>query len=476
MMSVELIFGPMLLAPFVYFLSRGAEWIAKWVALALFIGLLGISIDMYQALPADGGFLFLGEYFRTPGFDFALTLQVDALSVVMLILTAALSILVVFSSWNEKNQGAYFSLLILFAGPIFGVFMTTNLLWFFIFWEMVLVPMLFIVGYWGGERRVYATIKYFLYAHFGSMFMLVGLFLVYKQTGHFDFMTVKEVMLATPALIWWLMFIGFAVEMPLFPFHTWLPNAHVEAPGAISVLLAGVLLKMGAYGLIRFVIEMMPETSQHFAMYIVVIGLATTFFAGMLAIYEKHIKKIVAYSSISHMGLVAVAIATVSYDGLSAALYEMIGHAIVISPLFLIAGWVHHKTHTWYVDEMGGIMQKAPYVSAIFVLAGMAALGLPGTMGFVGELTIIVSSIKEFGWWIAVIAIASLISAGYVIWAVRRAFHAEISPIVAKSKFEISGFEFLSLSVFAFFIILFGVYPQPIFDAANKAFAMFGGM
>jgi len=476
MMSVELIFGPMLLAPFVYFVSRSAEWIAKWVALALFIGLLAISIDMYQALPADGGFLFLGEYFRTPGFDFALTLQVDALSVAMLILTAALSILVVFSSWNEKNQGAYFSLLILFAGPIFGVFMTTNLLWFFIFWEMVLVPMLFIVGYWGGERRVYATIKYFLYAHFGSMFMLVGLFLVYKQTGHFDFMTVKEVMLATPALIWWLMFIGFAVEMPLFPFHTWLPDAHVEAPGAISVLLAGVLLKMGAYGLIRFVIEMMPETSQHFAMYIVIIGLATTFFAGMLAIYEKHIKKIVAYSSISHMGLVAVAIATVSYDGLSAALYEMIGHAIVISPLFLIAGWVHHKTHTWYVDEMGGIMQKAPYISAIFVLAGMAALGLPGTMGFVGELTIIVSSIKEFGWWIAIIAIASLISAGYVIWAVRRAFHAEISPVVAKSKFDISGFEFLSLSVFAFFIVLFGVYPQIIFDVANKAFAMFGGI
>ena len=476
MMSVELIFGPMLLAPFVYFLSRGAEWVAKWVALALFIGLLGISIDMYQSLPADGGFLFLGEYFRTPGFDFALTLQVDALSVVMLILTAALSILVVFSSWNEKNQGAYFSLLILFAGPIFGVFMTTNLLWFFIFWEMVLVPMLFIVGYWGGERRVYATIKYFLYAHFGSMFMLVGLFLVYKQTGHFDFMTVKEVMLATPALIWWLMFIGFAVEMPLFPFHTWLPDAHVEAPGAISVLLAGVLLKMGAYGLIRFVIEMMPETSQHFAMYIVIIGLATTFFAGMLAIYEKHIKKIVAYSSISHMGLVAVAIATVSYDGLSAALYEMIGHAIVISPLFLIAGWVHHKTHTWYVDEMGGIMQKAPYISAIFVLAGMAALGLPGTMGFVGELTIIVSAIKEFGWWIAVIAIASLISAGYIIWAVRRAFHAGMSPVVAKSSFHMSGFEFVALLVYAFFIVLFGVYPQPIFDIANNAFAMFGGM
>jgi NADH-quinone oxidoreductase subunit M len=154
----------------------------------------------------------------------------------------------------------------------------------------------------------------------------------------------------------------------------------------------------------------------------------------------------------------------------------MIGHALVISPLFLIAGWVHHKTHTWYMDEMGGIMQKAPYVSAIFVLAGMAALGLPGTMGFVGELTIIVSAIKAYGWWIAVAAVASLISAGYIIWAVRRAFHAEISPIVAKTNFTMNGMEFLALCVYAFLIIMFGVYPQPIFDIANNAFAMFGGM
>ena len=476
MMSIELIFGPMLLAPFVYFISRGAEWVAKWAALALFVGLLIISVDLYQALPADGGFLVLGEFLRVPGIDYALTLQVDALSVIMLILTAVLLILVVFTSWEEKMQGGYFSLLILFAGPIFGVFMTTNLLWFFIFWEMTLVPMLFLVGVWGGERKVYAAIKFFLYTHFASMFMLVGFFLVYKQTGQFDFMMIKETMITTPALIWWLMFIGFAAKLPLFPFHTWLPDAHVEAPSSISVLLAGVLLKMGAYGLIRFVIEMMPAESQHFAIYMVVLGLTTTIFAGLLAVYEKHIKKMVAYSSISHMGLVVVAISTVTYNGLSAALYEMIGHALVISPMFLIAGWVHHKTHTWYMDEMGGIMQKAPYVSAIFVLAGMAALGLPGTMGFVGELTIIVSAIKAYGWWIAVAAVASLISAGYVIWAVRRAFHAEVSPIVAKSKFDMATPEFIALAIYAVLIVLFGVYPQPIFDVANNAFAMFGGM
>jgi len=344
------------------------------------------------------------------------------------------------------------------------------------FWELTLVPMFFLVGFWGGERRIYAAVKFFLYTHVASMFMFVGFYLLFKQTGYWDLTLIRETALATPALIWWFMFIGFAAKLPAFPFHTWLPDAHVEAPSSISVLLAGVLLKMGAYGLIRFTVELMPITTQEFSIWMLIIGLNTTLFAGMLAIYERHIKKMVAYSSISHMGLVVVAIATMTYDGLSAALYEMIGHALVISPLFLIAGWLHHKTHTWYMDEMGGIMKKAPYVSAIFILAGMAALGLPGTMGFVGELTIIVSAIKSFGWWIAVIAIASLISAGYIIWAVRRSIHGEMSPLVKQVQFTMSFPEKAALAVFALMIVYFGVQPQPIFDLANKAFSFLGGM
>ena len=220
----------------------------------------------------------------------------------------------------------------------------------------------------------------------------------------------------------------------------------------------------------------MPETTIHFSNWMLGFGLATTFFAGSLAIFETHIKKMVAYSSISHMGLVVVAIATMTYDGLSAALYEMIGHALVISPLFLIAGWLHHKTHTWYMTEMGGIMKKAPYVSAIFILAGMAALGLPGTMGFVGELTIIVSAVKAFGWWIAVIALGGMIAAGYIIWAIRRAIHGEMSEIVAKSSFNMSIPEKVALAIYAFVIVYFGVNPQPIFDLANQAFSFLGGM
>jgi NADH-quinone oxidoreductase subunit M len=353
--------------------------------------------------------------------------------------------------------------------------MTTNVLWFFIFWELTLAPMYFLVGVWGGERRVYAAVKFFLYTHVASMFMFVGFYLLYKQTGVWDLTLIKEAALATPVLIWWLMFIGFAAKLPAFPFHTWLPDAHVEAPASISVLLAGVLLKMGAYGLIRFTVELMPQTTQQFSFWMAVIGINTTLFAGVLALNERHIKRMVAYSSISHMGLVLVAIGTMTYDGLSAALYEMIGHALVISPLFIIAGWLHHKTHTWYMDEMGGVMTRVPYISAMFVLAGMAALGLPGTMGFVGELTIIVSAIKSYGWWIALIAIASLLSAGYIIWAVRRALHGEPSKRVLQADFSMSRAEQLALGIFAFLIVYFGIQPQAIFDLANQAFAFMGG-
>ena len=476
MVAVDIIFAPILLSALVYYLTRGTQHVTKYIALGWFIVLFIIALNWYKMLPEDGGFIFLGNYLSVPQFGFELTLQIDALSVAMLLLTAALLILVVLTSWNEKKQAAYFSLLIFFSGPIFGVFMTTNVLWFFMFWELTLVPMLFLVGIWGAEERVYAAIKFFIYTHVFAMFMFVGFYLLYKQTGYWDLTLIKEAALATPALIWWLMFIGFAAKLPVVPFHTWLPDAHVQAPSSISVLLAGVLLKMGAYGLIRFTVELMPITTIMFAKWMLMFGLITTFYAGFLAIYERHIKKMVAYSSISHMGLVVVAISTMTFEGLSAALYEMIGHALVISPLFLIAGWLHHKTHTWYMDEMGGIMKKAPYVSAIFILAGMAALGLPGTMGFVGELTIIISAVKAWGWWIAVIAFAGLISAGYIIWAIRRTIHGPMSPIVEKADFSMSLPEKIALAIYAVLIVYFGINPQPIFDLANKAFSFLGGM
>ena len=442
---------------------------SKYLALFIFSYMLNFSLSLFALLPSEG-YLHLGEFLKVERFDFVLRLQVDTLSAIMLTLTSVLLILVTLSSWSIKNQSRYFTLLILFSVAIFGLFMSTNLLWFFIFWELTLVPMYFLIGVWGAERRIYAAVKFFLYTHFASMFILVAFFLIYKESGVFDFTLVEESMLLSPVLIWWLLFIGFAVKIPIFPFHTWLPDAHVQAPAPVSVLLAGVLLKMGAYAMVRFLILLLPETSQKYAWVLLVLGLITMFYSAFMAIYESHLKKMIAYSSISHMGLVVVAISTMSYAGLSAALYEMIGHAFIIAPLFLIAGFFHQKTGSWEMKDMGGIMQKAPYISAVFVLAGLGALGLPGTMGFVGELSILISALKSFGLWMIVVALGSMFGAGYIVFAFRRVVYGEMSEVVKRSNFKMNRVEFLALAIFALFIVLFGLFPNLLFEHTNAVF------
>jgi len=470
--GVEFVFVPFALAALLALLFRGDNSLSKYIALALFVYMLSFSFSLFSQLPSEG-YLQLGSYLDVEKFHFVLTLQVDMLSTIMLTLTSVLLILVTLSSWSMKSPSLYFSLLIMFSGAIFGVFMSTNFLWFFIFWELTLVPTYFLIGIWGAEKRIYAAVKFFLYTHVASMFILLAFFLIYKESGVFDMTLVKEGILLSPVLIWWLLFIGFAVKMPIFPFHTWLPDAHVQAPAPISVLLAGVLLKMGAYAMIRMVVLMLPETSQKYAWIILLLGLVTMFYSAFMAIYETHLKKMVAYSSISHMGFVVIAISTLSYSGLSAALYEMIGHAFIIAPLFLIAGFFHQKTSSWEMRDMGGIMQKIPYISAIFILAGLGALGLPGTMGFIGELSILLSAVKSFGLWMAIVAIGSMLGAGYMIWTFRRVIYGEMSEVVQVTKFRMNMMEFLSLVIFALFIIVFGLFPNLLFEYINPAFSQF---
>lgn len=475
MNPLYLLFGPIAVAAAMGLFRHRLSGFGKIIALMLFLFMLLFSFGLLKQLPAQG-YLDLGSFLSVVPFGFTLTLQVDHLSVIMLILTSLLLILVTLSSWTMKQPSGYFPLLILFSGPIFGVFMSTNLIWFFIFWELTLVPMYFLIGIWGSERRVYAAVKFFLYTHVASMLILLAFLLIYKATGTFDMTLVKESMMGAPVLVWWLLFLGFAVKMPIFPFHTWLPDAHVQAPAPISALLAGVLLKMGTYAMIRLVILMMPEQSARFAWVILVLGLVSLFYAGFMALYETHLKKMVAYSSISHMGMVTVAIATMSASGLSAALYEMIGHAFIIAPLFLIAGWLHQQTGSWQMNEMGGLMQKVPYISAIFVLAGLAALGMPGTMGFIGELTILISAIQHYGMVLIIIALGSMIGAGYIIWTFRRVIYSEMSQTVEKSRFSIHPAEFTALIIFALLILFFGFAPSLLFETINPAFySMSGG-
>jgi NADH-quinone oxidoreductase subunit M len=462
MIYLASIFLPLFLAPITF----SSEKRAKYLALGYFSLLFLIALSIFQQV--GDGYLFLGQFLDVEKFGFALTLQVDKLSAVMLLLTSSILILVVLSSWNQNST--YFTLLILFSGAIFGVFLSTNLLWFYIFWELTLVPIFFLVGKWGAEDRIYASIKFFLYTHFASMFMVVGFFLLFDHFGTFELTEMSETGLHNADLIWWLMFIGILVKIPVVPFHTWLPDAHVQAPSPISVILAGVLLKMGAYAFIRFLVMLLPETSAIYDEVILGVGIATLFFAGVLALSVTHVKKLVAYSSISHMGLVMIAISTLTVEGLSSAVYQMVAHAFIISPLFLIAGLFHHKTGSWEMGDLGGVMQKAPMIASLFVFTGLASIGLPATMGFVGELTVLISAINSWGYALAIVALGAIISAGYFIWTFRRVIYGEISPLVEETDWRVERMELVSLWIFAFIILFFGLYPQPIFDSIDGVF------
>jgi NADH-quinone oxidoreductase subunit M len=465
------IFAPLLFCGIVYWITLKTGG-AKYIALAFFIAMFAESLWLYAHLPPQG-YLALGSYLHVEAFDFVLTLQVDRLSVIMLLLTSVLLLFVTLASWSVKNQSAYFALLLFFAGPIFGLFASTNLLWFFIFWELTLVPLYFLIGIWGDKERIFAAMKFFLYTNLASMLLLLGFFLLYRQTGTFDMTLLHNFKLHTPVLIWWLLFLGFAVKMPLFPFHTWLPDAHVQAPAPVSALLAGVLLKMGAYGMLRLVVLMLPQETREFANIMLIFGLATLFYSAFMALWETHVKKMVAYSSISHMGLVAIALSTVQFGGMAAALFEMIGHALVISVLFVIAGIFHQKTQSWQMRDMGGIIQKAPYLATFFVIAGLAALGFPATIGFIGELAVLFSAIKAHGVWLALVAAAALLASGYMIWTFRRVIYGERSQAVANGNFAISKPEFAALALFVLLILLFGLFPQLLFGGINKAFAAY---
>ena len=454
-----------------YLVSKNTNFV-KYITISWFAILLGNLIYFYTLVP-ESGYLFIDSMLPVDSFGFALELAVDKLSMIMLLLTSLLLFLVALASWEENS--AYFSLLLFFSGAIIALFMTTNLLWFFIFWELTLIPMFFFIGVWGAEQRIYASIKFFLYTHIASMFFLLAIFLIYHQTGTFTIYLIKESSLETPSLIWWLLFLGFVVKIPLFPFHTWLPDAHVQAPGPISALLAGVLLKMGAYALIKFNILVLPQEALNNSWILTTLGVITLLFAGFKALYETHIKKMIAYSSISHMGLVAVAVGTVTYSGLSAGMFEMISHALVISTLFIIAGFIHHKTGSWQMEDFGGLMQKAPYISTLFLIAGFGALGLPGTVGFIGELTIFLSAIKSYGIWILIILLGSMVTASYFILTFRKVIYAKTSSLIEKSNFKMHPMVFISLLIFTFFTLLLGVLPMPIFDAINQAFYQFLG-
>jgi NADH-quinone oxidoreductase subunit M len=418
---------------------------------------------------------------------------IDGMSVLMMLLTAALVFLVMIFSRSESNQpNVFFSLILAMEVGLMGVYMAQDYFLFFLFWEVSLIPMYFLISGWGGPRRHYAAIKFFIYTHVASLIMLIGIFyMVFEAAagGALDF-TFKAVADASAAgafttefqtVAFGLLFLGFAAKMPIVPFHTWLPDAHVEAPTAGSVLLAAVMLKMGSYGIIRICLEVLPDGADAWQYALIVLALVAIVYGAYACIAQKDLKKMVAFSSISHMGMVLLGIAVLSDIGIKFAVLQMFAHGLITAVLFMVCGIVGHNTGTRDIPLLGGLAGRMPMFAGFMMFGFLASLGLPGLVGFVAEFGIIFAFFEYLAatpeiLWIIVFAVASLmLTAGYYIWAMQRTiFGKETTKIDISKVHDVSKQEALVLGVLCAMIALFGLMPSLIMDVIDTMVVLGG--
>jgi len=399
---------------------------------------------------------------------------IDGISLVLILLTSLLTLLAVVSSWKavEHRLKEYYLFLLILETGMIGVFVSLDLVLFYVFWEVMLVPMYFLIGIWGGERRLYAAIKFFLYTLFGSVMMLVGILVLYAHYHTFDVPAILQTGSLLPAALqtWVFLafFLGFAIKVPMFPFHTWLPDAHVEAPTAGSVLLAGVLLKMGTYGFVRFSLPLFPEASRKFVPLIVGLALVSIVYGALVSLMQKDMKKLIAYSSVSHMGFVTLGIFTFSPMAVKGAVLQMINHGISTGALFLIVGIVYERRHTRLISEFGGLSARMPVYAAVFLIITMSSIGLPGLNGFIGEFMILMGAWTVNPLWAAVAATGIVLGAAYMLWLYQRVMFGKLENPANQALKDLSLRElatFIPLIVLAFWI---GIYPKPFLNLLDK--------
>jgi NADH-quinone oxidoreductase subunit M len=370
-------------------------------------------------------------------------LGADGISMVLVILTTFLTAVSVLASWSsiQKRVKEFFVMLLMLEVGVIGVFFALDLFLFFLFWEVMLIPMYFLIGIWGHERRIYAAVKFVLYTMAGSILMLVGIVWLYNVTGTFDLPTIQQVLQTNPEILGstaelmrrneMLLFLGFflafAIKVPLFPFHTWLPDAHVEAPTAGSVILAGVLLKMGTYGMIRFCLPLFPEASRYFAPAIAVLAIIGIIYGALVSLVQPNLKKLVAYSSVSHLGFVVLGIFAFHSISMQGAVFQMLAHGISTGALFLLVGMLYDRRHTFEISEYGGLATPMPRLSAFFLFVVLSSLGLPMLNGFVGEYLILLGTYQVHWKWAAWAALGVILSACYLLWSYQRVFFGEIT-------------------------------------------------
>jgi len=453
---------------------RAIRWVALLAALASF----GVSLALLGYQPSGAEFQFTENVEWIPAFGMGYRMGVDGLSVVLVMLTTVLSVVAILYSWDPitKRVKEYYAAMLLLMVGMLGVFVSLDLFLFYVFWEISLIPMYLVIGIWGGPRRIYATVKFVIYTLVGSLLMLVAILAVaiahaaagnpftfsYVELRGFPFSDTLQ------ALAFIAFFLAFAIKVPMWPLHTWLPDAHVEAPTAGSIILAGVLLKLGGYGFLRFSLPLLPDAAKEFAPIVIGLAIIAILYGALVSMVQPDLKKLIAYSSVSHMGFVMLGVFVFNTQGLQGAVFQMVSHGITTGALFLLVGVIYERTHDRLIAHMGGLNARLPRYAALFGLFTFASIGLPGLSGFVGEFLVVLGAFRFNGWVAAATMIVVIFSAVYMLWMFQRVFFTVPSDWMRRwwpTLTDLSRTEWLSLTPLIVLVVALGVYPGPVLDA-----------
>ena len=468
-------FLPLAGALFIAFLNedeagvRNARWVALWTTLITFA--LSLML-IWRFDPATADFQFL-EKRPWLGGTITYAMGVDGISLPFVVLTTALMPISILASWDaiQHRVREYMIAFLVLETLMVGTFCALDLVLFYLFFEGGLIPMFLIIGVWGGPRRVYASFKFFLYTLLGSVLMLLAIMAMYWEAGTTDIPTLLHhpFPLALQTWAWFAFLASFAVKMPMWPVHTWLPDAHVEAPTAGSVILAAILLKMGGYGFLRFSLPMFPEASHHLAPLIYALSVVAIVYTSLVALVQDDMKKLIAYSSVAHMGFVTMGIFAVTAQGVAGGIFQMISHGIVSAALFLSVGVVYDRMHTREIAAYGGLVNRMPVYAFVFMVFTLANVGLPGTSGFVGEFLTLIGTFRVNNWVATLATLGTILSAAYALWLYRKVIFGKLEKPSLFNIRDIGWREIAILAPLVILTIVFGVYPKPVLDLSSAS-------
>lgn len=472
-----LVFLPAAAAALILLLPRSSEQYARWVALAASVAILAISVGMFFSFELHaGGYQFVEQHkwVDVGQFELQYYLGVDGISLPLVILTTCLTVASVLISFSiTKRQRAYYACLMLLASSVLGVFVALDFMLFFLFWELELFPMFLLIAVWGSGRKEYSATKFLLYTVAGSAFMLVGILVLAFSANSFDIVVLGQSQFNDPLIplgwVFLFLFIGFAVKLPIVPLHTWLPDAHSDAPTAVSVMLAGVLLKMGGYGIIRMCVTMLPGVAEDWDIWFAGIGAVSVLYGAFVTLRQTDIKRLIAYSSVSHMGIVMLGIGALGKTGLLGATYQMLAHGLITGLMFVTIGLMYERTHTREIVRLGGLSRQMPLIATGMVFAGFGSLGLPALAGFIGEVTVFLGTFQKFEWAVLMAIFGVVLSAGYILWMLQRVMFGPVKHEWDGITDQRHWWEHACVAGLVALVILLGVYPKLMTDMIEPA-------